>query len=84
MNNNEKIQITKTTAWVALEFMADYLEWVDRLDDKTRRDIIAFDELVRELDAEQFLTDKWYKQQEENRLLNEAHRAATTEKEDDK
>ena len=78
---NEKVEITTRTAWVALEFMHDYLEWIDRLDDETRRNVIALDELVRVLDAEQFLADKWQKRQEESARLNEAHRLATAQKE---
>jgi hypothetical protein len=78
---NEKVEITTKTAWVALEFMHDYLEWIDRLDDETRRNVIALDELVRVLDAEQFLSDKWQKRQEEAARLNEAHRLATAQKE---
>jgi hypothetical protein len=81
MNENEKVEISTKTAWVALEFMHDYLEWIDRLDDETRRNVIALDELVRVLDAEQFLTDKWFKAQEENARLNQMHKQTTTEKE---
>jgi hypothetical protein len=80
MNENEKVEISTKTAWVALEFMHDYLEWIDRLDDETRRNVIALDELVRVLDAEPFLTDKWFKAQEENARLNEMHQKAKTEK----
>ena len=58
MNENKKIEITKTTAWVALERLYDWLEYIEWLDDETRRDVIALDELVRELDAEAFITDK--------------------------
>ena len=57
-NNSDKIEITKTTAWVALERMHDWLEYIEWLDDETRRDVIALDELVRALDAEAFITDK--------------------------
>jgi hypothetical protein len=57
-NNTEKIEISITTAWIALERLHDWLEWIDELDAGTRRDIIALDELVRILDAEQFLTLK--------------------------
>jgi hypothetical protein len=80
-NNSDKIEITSKTAWVMLERMLDWLEWIDRLDDSTRRDVIALDELVRELDAEQFCTDRWYKQQEDNRKLNEQHKQTTAERE---
>lgn len=79
--NNEKIEITKTSALTILEAMSDWLDWVDRLDAKTRAEIVALDELVKALDAEQHLSDKWQKQQEENARLNEAHRLATAQKE---
>ena len=80
-NNSEKIELTTKTAWVMLERMLDWLEWIDRLDDGTRRDVIALDELVIQLDAEQFLTDRWYKQQQAQQEANEAHREAMKTKE---
>jgi hypothetical protein len=58
MNENEKIEITKTTAWVALERLYEWLEYIEWLDDETRRDVIALDELVRALDGEQYIADK--------------------------
>jgi hypothetical protein len=57
-NNSDKIEITKTTAWVALERLYDWLEYIEWLDDETRRDVIALDELVRALDGEQYIADK--------------------------
>lgn len=57
-NIRETIELTKTSAWVALELLHDMLEWVEFLDDETRRQVIALDELVRALDAESFITDK--------------------------
>jgi hypothetical protein len=79
--NNEKVEISKTTAWAILEAMSDWLEWIDRLDERTRRDVIALDELVKALDAEQHLTDKWYTQQKESAELNKAHKLATVQTE---
>jgi hypothetical protein len=61
--------------------MSDWLEWIDRLDERTRRDVIALDELVKALDAEQHLTDKWYTQQKESAELNKAHKLATVQTE---
>ena len=55
---NETVNITTKTAWAALELMHDMLEWVEFLDDETRRQIIALDELVKALDAESFITGK--------------------------
>lgn len=77
----EKVEISKTTAWTILEAMSDWLEWVDRLDEKTRAEIVALDELVKTLDAEQHLTDKWYRQQKESAELNKAHKLATAQTE---
>jgi hypothetical protein len=57
-NNSEKIEITTKTAWVALERLYDWLEYIEWLDDETRRDVIALDELVRALDGEQYIADK--------------------------
>lgn len=57
-DKNETVEISLKTAWIALERMHDWLEYIDYLDDQTRRDIAAFDELVRALDAEDFITDK--------------------------
>jgi hypothetical protein len=57
-NNTDKIEITTKTAWVALERLYDWLEYIEWLDDETRRDVIALDELVRALDGEQYIADK--------------------------
>jgi hypothetical protein len=57
-NNSDKIEITTKTAWVALERLYDWLEYIEWLDDETRRDVIALDELVRALDGEQYIADK--------------------------
>lgn len=57
-DKNETVEITVRTAWIALERLHDWLEYIDCLDDQTRRDIKALDELVQALDAESFITDK--------------------------
>ena len=57
-DTDETINITIRTAWVAMEMLNEMLDWVEFLDDETRRQIIALDELVRVLDAESFITDK--------------------------
>jgi hypothetical protein len=57
-NNTNKVEISITTAWVALERLYDWLEYIEWLDDETRRDVIALDELVRALDGEQYIADK--------------------------
>ena len=80
-NENEKIEITIKTAWIALERLHDWLEWIDTLDDATRRDIIALDELVRALDAEQYLADKNAEQQARLQEANKKHLEAMKAKE---
>jgi len=57
-DKNETIEITVKSAWVAMECLHDWLEYVDCLDDETRRKIAALDELVQALDGESFITDK--------------------------
>lgn len=79
--NNKKVEISIKTAWVALERLNDWLEWVDLLDDATRRDIIALDELVRVLDAEQYLADKHAEQQARLQEANKKHLEAMKAKE---
>lgn len=63
---NETIELTKGSAWALLERIEDWLQWTDRLDADTRRDIAAMDELVRALDAEEYLDKKWYERQAEH------------------
>jgi hypothetical protein len=60
MNNaqNETVNITKQSAWACMELLTEILDWVEFLDEDTRKQIIALDELVRALDAERFITDK--------------------------
>jgi len=60
MNNaqNETVIITKQSAWACMELLTDILDWVEFLDEDTRKQIIALDELVKQLDAEKFITDK--------------------------
>ena len=79
--NNKKVEISIKTAWVALERLNDWLEWVDLLDEATRRDIIALDELVRALDAEQYLADKHAEQQARLQEANKKHLEAMKAKE---
>lgn len=60
MNN---ITITEATARRALARLTDWLEWVEELDAETRADILALDELIKALDAE----DEYQKAIEEKR-----------------
>jgi len=57
-DKNETIEITVKSAWVAMECLHDWLEYVDCLDDETRRQVVALDELVQALDAESFITEE--------------------------
>jgi hypothetical protein len=50
--NNKEITITEATARRALERLTDWLEWVEDLDAGTRADVLALDELIKALDAE--------------------------------
>lgn len=79
--NNKKVEISIKTAWVALERLNDWLEWVDLLDDATRRDIIALDELVRVLDAEEYLATKHAERQARLQEANKKHLEAMKAKE---
>lgn len=78
-DKNETIEIKKATAWVALERLHDWLEYIEWLDDETRRDVIAFDDLIRALDAEDFITDK----RDKARAEREAEWAARKAKEEE-
>lgn len=80
--NNNKIEISTKTAWVALERLNDWLEWVELLDDATRRDIIALDELVRALDAEEYLATKHAEQVARLQEANKKHFEAMKAKEE--
>lgn len=53
----ENIEISKKSGYVILTMMTDWLEYADELDAKTRKEIIALDELIAALDAEQWITD---------------------------
>jgi hypothetical protein len=76
---NEKIEITKGSAWALLERIDEWLQWTDRLDAETRRDIAAMDELVRVLDAEDYLEKKWYERQAEHAAHMAIHEAKKEE-----
>lgn len=57
-NNTETVNITKQSAWACFELLHDILDWVEFLDEETRKQIIALDELAKALDAENYITDK--------------------------
>lgn len=51
----ETITISRATAERLLNRMSEWLEYIDGLDAETRADIVALDELVKALDAEEQL-----------------------------
>ena len=74
-DNIEVIQLTKSSAWALLKRIEEWLQWTDRLDAETRADIAAMDELVRALDAEEYLDQQWYARQAEHEKHLAAHKA---------
>ncbi len=70
----ETITISKATALVLLDRMADWCEYVETLCEHTRRDIIALDELVRAIpNGEELLHDIEARQLEERREMMKRH-----------
>lgn len=63
---NKQITITEATARRAMERLTDWLEWVEDLDAGTRADVIALDELIKVLGAED----------EYEKMLQERHERA--------
>jgi flagellar motility protein MotE (MotC chaperone) len=78
-NNTETIELSKTSAWAALERLEEWLQYTDRLDAESRRDIAALDELIRVLDAEDWMTKQWYDRQAEHDRLMAEHKARQEE-----
>jgi hypothetical protein len=74
-DKNGTIELTKTSAWALLKRIEEWLQWTDRLDAETRADIAAMDELVRALDAEEYLDQQWYARQAEHEKHLAAHKA---------
>ena len=52
------ISISEKAAWVCLDALSDWLDYVDTLDKETRERVAALDELVIQLKAEDWLQDK--------------------------
>ena len=61
--NNKEITITETTARRAMERLTDWLEWIEDMDAGTRADVLALDELIKALGAE----DEYEKMLQERR-----------------
>ena len=77
MNNdkNETVEITAKSAWALLKQIEEWLQWTDRLDADTRAHIAAMDELVKALDAEDYLDKQWYARQAEHEKHVAAYKA---------
>lgn len=71
----ETITISRATAERLLNRMADWLEYIDGLDYETRADIIALDELVKALDAEEQLVQLEQQRRDELQRLHAEHAA---------
>lgn len=69
------ITISRATAERLLNRMADWLEYIDGLDYETRADIIALDELVRALDAEEIIEERERQQREAMQRAYEVRKA---------
>ena len=70
----EQVTISKATALVLLDRMADWCEYTDTLCEHARRDIIALDELVRAIpNGEELLQDIEARQLEERREMMKRH-----------
>lgn len=69
------ITISRATAERLLNRMADWLEYIDGLDYETRADIIALDELVKALDAEEQLVQLEQQRRDELQRLHAEHAA---------
>ena len=73
--NNKEITITEATARRAMLRLGDWLEWIEDLDTETRADIIALDELIKGLDAEDQYQELIEKNREARRKSLESYHA---------
>jgi hypothetical protein len=78
--NNEKVEISKTTAETIIFFMTDYLYYTDTLDKETRANIAALDELITALDYEDEYRAKVEEIQNTNIKMNAEFHAKQAEK----
>lgn len=76
---NEVIELSKESAWAVLKQLEEWLQWTDRLDADTRANIAAMDELVKALDAEDYLDKQWYARQAEHEKHVAAYKAKQEE-----
>jgi hypothetical protein len=77
--NNEKVEISATTAKTIIFFMTDYLYYTDSLDKETRANIAALDELITALDYEDEYRAKVEEIQNANIKMNAEYAARRAE-----
>jgi hypothetical protein len=77
--NNKEITITEATARRAMLRLGDWLEWVEDMDKETRADVVALDELIKALDAEDSFQKEIEEKRENARKLNEEYQARKKE-----
>ena len=71
--NNETITISKTTGQTTLRVLTMWLEYVESLTAETRAEIIALDELIKALDAEERYQEQIEQSRAEARRMNEEY-----------
>jgi hypothetical protein len=71
--NTETITISKTAGEATLRVLTMWLEYVEDLTAETRAEIIALDELIKALDAEESYQQKIEQSREQARRLNEEY-----------
>lgn len=79
----ETVEISKKTGYILLNVLSDWLEYVDGLDAKTRQEIVALDELILALDADDWFDNLNEQKAIEARLIQQKWQAekAAAEKE---
>jgi hypothetical protein len=73
--NNEKIEISKTTAETILFHLTDYLYYINTLDKETREQIAALDELITALNYEDEYAAKVREIEDSNIKMNQEFHA---------
>lgn len=71
--NTETITISKTTGETTLRVLTMWLEYVESLTAETRAEIIALDELIKALDAEDRYQQQIEQSRAEARRINEEY-----------
>jgi len=71
----ETVEISKKTGYVLLNVMSDWLEYVEDLNGKTRQEIVALDELIAALDANDWFDNLNEQKAIEARLMQQKWQA---------